>query len=724
MPPRNASLHKASNLSQYLNLPFLAPRLLAPWPIPSVQKKAYATHPTRPRNLSFKNAPGLQHIDTRCELSGRRYGYGEKSIYRSRRTVILRDGSTGARCYSTRTSLRSTAPAVRTKYVRFVLQKEDNPDDALRTWTTNFADISRRFDRLLASSERSTSLRPQRFPSSRHKAQLLQLLADASVQKFRNRWQQLSPEDQQTAWPGIMLYLLEKRPRLGLRFLMATACKPYPPSYAVSDSLEHIVCCYLYDVKDANPRDLHMLHDSIMQLLSNHPDYAQLTDKTMYWLFRHLDATKTAELYLELVRLRQPMHENTLLHLVDIFARAGNTTLACDVLRHLKSTGADFSKSQVLSVCTTLLQRRYRGKSNSISADSELFALMLELGLRPNIVTYNVLISNALERGDSTTAWKIYDMIVEKGVKADEWTYSILLNDAKARMDKETIERILQQAKAENIHNEYVVTDLLHAMYLLHEEEKLGTVVELGSGSPFRRMLALYDEHFQIGPLRNLLPPRYLEALPPGDSSRPLPPKQTHVVMLIALLRGFNRPKSATNFYARFHQLVLDGHPDVLPLVQSSHIYDGIIMSLGRWSNTLPLCTKVIGDMISLCSSSRKQSGTGNGIAHCPPTVHTWSILLKAFMDHNQPRAAEKVLAMMQSRGITPNQVTWNTLLTGYARQQDVVSTVHALERLEGDGWKVDEVTMKGLQRLHNREALMLALQRKEAKGNGARVKA
>jgi pentatricopeptide repeat protein len=132
----------------------------------------------------------------------------------------------------------------------------------------------------------------------------------------------------------------------------------------------------------------------------------------------------------------------------------------------------------------------------------------------------------------------------------------------------------------------------------------------------------------------------------------------------------------------------------------------------------------VIGDMISLCSSSRKQSGTGNGIAHCPPTVHTWSILLKAFMDHNQPRAAEKVLAMMQSRGITPNQVTWNTLLTGYARQQDVVSTVHALERLEGDGWKVDEVTMKGLQRLHNREALMLALQRKEAKGNGARVKA
>ena len=99
---------------------------------------------------------------------------------------------------------------------------------------------------------------------------------------------------------------------------------------------------------------------------------------------------------------------------------------------------------------------------------------------------------------------------------------------------------------------------------------------------------------------------------------------------------------------------------------------------------------------------------------HCKPSVYTWSILLKAFMDHSQPRAAEKVLTMMQRRGITPNKVTWSSLAIGYARLQDITNTVDVIEKIENEGWEVDDITIKGLQVIENREGLMEALREKD----------
>jgi pentatricopeptide repeat protein len=234
-------------------------------------------------------------------------------------------------------------------------------------------------------------------------------------------------------------------------------------------------------------------------------------------------------------------------------------------------------------------------------------------------------------------------------------------------------------------------------------------------------------------------------------------------------------------------------------------------MSLGKWSVTLPLCTKIIGDMLSNYSASREAQGqrqekaqvmregaqimkssrsafaspqnptiensqmenvsrtqnknldrpcqeapaTGafentslandspsklsksgdaslapseivswspasdmaksqRPVKYCKPSDRTWSILLKAFMDHNQPRAAEKVLNMMRRQDITPNMVTWNSLATGYARLQDIPNAVKSIERCEDEGWEADAFTISGLRHIRNREALWQALREKD----------
>jgi hypothetical protein len=69
---------------------------------------------------------------------------------------------------------------------------------------------------------------------------------------------------------------------------------------------------------------------------------------------------------------------------------------------------------------------------------------------------------------------------------------------------------------------------------------------------------------------------------------------------------------------------------------------------------------------------------------------------------------------MMQRRGITPNQFTWNSLAIGYARLQDITSTVDVIDRFENEGWDVDNVIVSGLQVIENRGALKEALRQKD----------
>jgi len=90
--------------------------------------------------------------------------------------------------------------------------------------------------------------------------------------------------------------------------------------------------------------------------------------------------------------------------------------------------------------------------------------------------------------------------------------------------------------------------------------------------------------------------------------------------------------------------------------------------------------------------------------------------LLKIFMDHNQPRAAEKVIELMTSNNVKPNIVTWSILAAGYARLQDPTMTVDAVDRLENAGFNANDLTMRGLYRVRDRRVLIEAMKRKDAR--------
>lgn len=688
-----------------------------------------------------------------------------------------------------RSIVRSKMRPVRTKYVRLTFGRDHRLQSFSSLWSYYFARLYRKHDSQLYEYRVPRSSRIRGVVTGTQS--FARALYNASLQEVWEAWEALPYTERKILWPQVMLGALRKNPEWALKFLIATSSKPFAPNYAISDSLEYITSHYLHNVEDPDAGSVAILFRTVIGLLDNFDHYdLHLTQKTIFLLLSHIHIDRAEHLYKTLVQWNHPIHENTILQFAHAFAQNGRTQLAVDVLRRLYDNGGDFTQPKVESVCATLLQRKNRSSLDGATSDSEIFGLLLDLGLRPNIIFYNILLQNAVESGDSGTAWQIHDMLPGLGINADANTYSILLNDAKLRMDRPAMKRIVEIVESKGITNEYIITDLLHGMFLTYEQESREAYMHAPPPAPWKRMLPLYAEYYDLDPIRDLLTQAYKTFALQSDRPKMHPPKETLVVMFIALLRGFTNPTSAPEWYHHFRTMVLSGHPDIAPLAESTHIYDAVIMCLGRWPVTLHLCTKVIGDMLSSYSAAQKTqkrpdlplkkrktlqttmayhpasalpsnptfkglrewdsrsranqalnmlseeksaaefvkdadaadkypskgSRWGQAIiyGHCKPSVRTWSILLKAFMDNNQPRAAEKVLNMMRRSGITPNQVTWNSLAIGYARLQDIANTVDVVERFEDEGWEVDDITIQGLQVIENREALMEALQEKD----------
>lgn len=663
--------------------------------------------------------------------------------------------------------------------------------------------------------------------------------ADSST-SLRKIWEALPLDKRKEIWPDLMILTLKNNPTKALKFLAATYMDPFPSAYAVGDSLDYIISYYLDDRKARNTKnalEIFRVIENILRL--GPPHYFCIAQNSVYLLLKNLDDAFSGILFQVLTKHGQQLHKNTLMHFPSRLRLSGGADERIELLQRLRLEGGDFNSPEIMSVCTTLLQRKNR-TSEATFSDSEVFEYMLECGMMPNIVIYNVLLQNALEASDHETAWQIHDMMVDNGIETDAYTYSLLLSDAKLRDDRPSVERVIRTVSRKGIRNAHIVTDLLHTIFIFRQHAMVPNHENQGRPSKtFERMLLVYRQYFHLEPLARLIP--WFEDSYPNTTSisnetlmdAPVP---TLVVMLTALFRQLSEPGSVVRFYQHFCDLVQAGDPVATALSESTHVFNVILKGLGRFPESLAFCPRLIGDMLSQntvaasgarenqvyrpvhndsvkwnmptqsqalpeasktlpCAGSDENESTPqvfrpdsvswnnsygdqalsetsetlpytgtdenrgspqvyrpthddsvglNISAHSQvpsetptspistatfptsqrrlfpkPDVYTWSVLLKAFMDHGQPRAAEKVLTMMEERGVWPNQVTWSSLMIGYARMQDMSMTVDAVNRLQRSGFNLDMITMKGLAYFRNRRALIEALKASEASDPG-----
>jgi pentatricopeptide repeat protein len=239
------------------------------------------------------------------------------------------------------------------------------------------------------------------------------------------------------------------------------------------------------------------------------------------------------------------------------------------------------------------------------------------------------------------------------------------------------------------------------------------------------------------------------------------PGHDTISIMLMGFMATYSNPQAAFALYRHVRKMLDAGDPDVVGFVQKTGtlLYDLVLRSMLAEKSYFGLCFGILNEMIGRSELAANSSSSGHRelrltrqaaelpedsvkpprartaaeywhrsqqpqpetnivFCHPPPSVHTWSILLHGLMYHKETEHAERILRLMPEYGVQPNTVSWNSMLGGYAKAQNVRMAVKTLKRLEASGVETNELTFTAFSYLHNREAglrMMEALTKKRS---------
>ena len=164
--------------------------------------------------------------------------------------------------------------------------------------------------------------------------------------------------------------------------------------------------------------------------------------------------------------------------------------------------------------------------------------------------------------------------------------------------------------------------------------------------------------------------------------------------------------RAVLGVYDRWRTAVEAGKPSALAnLATTDHVSNAFLVTFIRTPYGLTHAARVMRDMQRPLPSSA-------GVEQCSPTVQTWSIFLHGFMRHGETKLAEQILNYMRSKGIEPNDVTWRTLINGYAQARDFDRAMETIRRARADRADLDAWTHFGVNIRWRRPRLMKALEK------------
>ena len=587
-------------------------------------------------------------------------------------------------------------------------------------WTTGFASLNviyARGARPLVNSKQSMRHCPQ--PTRK----TILPPYSSTQQHSITFWGDLPLQEKLERWRVILLEALQSDPRQALTILRDNLEHNgiIFPAYVARDVLDHLSCFYLQDTEQPNIDDVSALYRTARLYLiiyAGRSGSASLSQRTIYLLLKYCDQEELLSLLKDLQCYNAPISTNTKLQLMKRLAGFGKIGVALSLLQSIPVAELRFDQVQMFCV---MLLRADMEVEDLYGLRSSILAFMLQVGVRPNRFLADVIILNAMEAGDLNTAWRSHDIAKQNGLPPDAVTYTSLLKGIRHGDGLEAISYIYNCAKDDGClaGSPRLRFELLYAMYL-YEEKK-------SAPQPFSTLLPLYREFFLVQSLQDLDILCGPQAQAVGPISPVRPPVQALGLMILAWLQQYHKNGSAPNVYSLYMQHVRDGHLLIAELAETDYTFNAFMVAFGKSRHTLPLCTQVVQHMLkpdlpnttvpgkSSVTTAFFHAGSDGEkriIKVATPTVQTWSILLFAFVRNQQVAAAEKVLKIMQTRKQEPDQVTWTSLLSGYASMQNIGGVVNTLQRLEKTGLEGDSWTRKALSRVEDKNKLLEALER------------
>ncbi|KAK1836208.1 hypothetical protein QBC39DRAFT_248385 [Podospora conica] len=585
------------------------------------------------------------------------------------------------------------------------------------------------------------------------------LLACSNPDEMRLQWLTNDPARRKRAWTRLMLNTLRFAPSRAHEFFEATFDENEVPFYAMPDVFNFLVRAYrllppalkkeveAVEGTDGFERRLkagaHLPRLVLHVLRNSTPGVFRFTQDQLYAAAATATTNELLHLYKEIKRHDQQSGGRTLGFWTKqqfsyrFSKHASYKTVAMEILRDLVvNHKLDLSRPHGAALCTSILHydEETAKEPEHRATRSRLFEQLLDLGLRPNQITFTAIIRNMFFAKDTDRAWQLFDYMTSLGIEPDDQLYSILIQGSKLNGDFEAIARTANLLASKRLPNPTIWNDVIHCIYHAYVQ----AFMESGHLSPrllsaFPTMFQVYCKYFDPEPLKRVLSlynpnfffpdageppetaemahgywlprvPRFVESLQPLEEHERLQPDHlTLAMMMCGYVKSLKTPRELIIFYSTFRQRLKAGDETAGRIVaHGSEVHDAVLMAITRCRGMLPVALDILNDMLDshtsgpLANSPEPlQPGAPKPIPHPRPSAHTWAALIKGLGLAKQPNRAEDALRTMQGQGDTPDNVHWNTVAAGYARAQDIEGVISALRRRAAAGFPPDEYTLK-----------------------------
>lgn len=539
---------------------------------------------------------------------------------------------------------------------------------------------------------------PRRFG---HVKTLIDQMKDKSMEEV---WKGLDKRGKAASWPVIALWLLRESPEKFPEFLLATHSDPYPPFTMASD-------CMLYIRYFHNELAQTEIYRSAVQTCMG-PDRWPVISLSQRGarLYVMLAGFEKASEAFEVLKTRESLiSPMTLLCFVNIFTQAGEIDKAIECLRMIHASDTDptlLNSDTVARHCSSLLKL-----DTVVEEDGErnfrILPQLLKLGIKPNHIMMNIILSNSFATGDSHLGLDMLKYMKDQGMQLDAYTYLELLQDAVARLDRDRVQTLMHEISSneEFKGNKYLSSKVFHAHFIFGAKE---LYIKTGSTEAFLDMLEMYSRSYDLTPLKDLamIPPHY-ENPAAEHKCEPSPP--VLFIIIATYLRVQVDASKSFRLYRRFCELVEEGHPIVAPMVAYPHFFNEFILPFRARGSDLRDCLTIVENMLE--PASEYITVNGARIKRAKPNIWTWNTLLSVFNAARQPDAVNVIRSMMQKHNIEYDRVTWNTIIWGDAKMQDMMTAALSVQQMENAGFMPNSYTMRALRESRDPEQLHNALE-------------
>ncbi|KAI9817660.1 MAG: hypothetical protein M1826_001506 [Phylliscum demangeonii] len=591
---------------------------------------------------------------------------------------------------------------------------------------------------------------------------------DISV--FSRIWLKLRVLERQRSWADIVLWFMRHRPQHALEILEATYQHPFPSLRQMSDCLHFLACHFLREAPEIDEGSVGRLLSLLYRVLERHNQWSKETrlvsqrgqrahvgvrlhQRLCHLLFKSTNSVQTLQLYEALIAADVHFHRHTHLHIIDALGRHGHFPQAVRMVRSLLEWPDFFIHPRFQEMVSRLLVQA--GALNDPDSEEDiddetrmLSTVILEqlllLGIIPNLVIYNVCIRNVflshrcgIDVGSGQgTAWAMYETMKQDGLEPDKFTFSIMLNGAKHARNWSMINDLMTEMRESEVSiDDHIVVDLLDITNIF---------VHTNYHRPaFHDMLARFQEFYSVRVLsrlgvlrRGTNRERDGEEEDDGPAStavtRPDPPPYAVNLMMRVYLYGGHSVSTLVYLYSRYRTevaaadaLLADQNPNPAagveagaeagagaswvppslpgPLISQVRIINAFLTAFARSRHSLVYCTGILEDML--------RAPPAAATLFPRPEAYTWAIVMRGYMHHAQPAAAEMVMELMAEHGPRPTRRPWNILLSGYAHLQDVEAVLGVVGRMRDAGFLWNRWTLKALAVLSDQDTLRKGLE-------------